>query len=346
MTPVEQEAARQRARLKAIEDAQTREITRSYTQVAQRLVSNLRALTDLIERETARGVEVRPVWLFAQDRYRKLISDLEAHTQRFLASAAVTISDGQRTAVDEAFADGQRLAKLALGPAPDNVILRVTGAWDRLPGAALDTFIGRAQDGAALGDFLTELAPLSPHKVKDTLAFGVAAGKNPRVIAREVQQAAQITPQRALVIARTEIVQAHRQAVTETWKATGVVQTWTWRCARDSRTCPACWAMDGTEHPIDEEMGSHPQCRCARIPRTRSWAELGLAGVPDRRPVLAPAGDVFAALVEADRLAVLGRAKLDAYNNGDITLQDLVKPTSSERWGPGIRTATVQELAR
>lgn len=679
MTPVEEEAARQRARLQAIEEAQTREITRSYTQVAQRLVSNLRALTDLIEQETARGVEVRPVWLFAQDRYRILISDLQAHTERFLSDAATAVTEGQREAVNRAFADGQRLAKLALGPAPENIILRVTTTWNRLPAPALDAFIGRAQDGAALGDFLTELAPLSPRKVKDTLAFGVAAGKNPRVIAREVQQAAQITPQRALVIARTEIVQAHRQAVTETWKGTGVVQTWTWRCARDRRVCPACWAMDGTEHPADEEMGSHPQCfpagtivagpeavaatarhydgeivvirfasgdelavtpnhpvlttggwvpagqldelsdvvrsrrqegppsavdpdnderptviedvaealgsagrvtsarvpaaaehfhgdglggevdvvradrplrdrldsalmeplgedpfglrimtaaplaslgdtdqvldrlghapdgsmcglyvpemlfarapqrhqgvgvgvtaerdsgldevstndtavdaealgdgvltlaggvargdlgdrevvtgrssselggfqrralgggspdvtltqdpaqaaladpvpsgadlnrfagevvadrvvevlvrrfvghvynletvdgwytandtvvhncRCARIPKTQSWADLGFPGVPDRRPAPSPASQAFDALTEADKLAVLGRAKFDAYNNGDITLRDLVKPTRSERWGSGIRTATLQEMAR
>ncbi len=46
---------------------------------------------------------------------------------------------------------------------------------------------------------------------------------------------------------------------------------------------------------------------------------------------------------EADQLAVLGRAKLDAYNDGLITLADLVKPTSSRRWGPGVRVASLAE---
>ncbi len=46
---------------------------------------------------------------------------------------------------------------------------------------------------------------------------------------------------------------------------------------------------------------------------------------------------------ESDRLAVLGRAKLDAYNDGRITLADLVRPTHSERWGRGVRVATLQE---
>jgi SPP1 gp7 family putative phage head morphogenesis protein len=337
MTPVEQELARQRARLHAIEARHVTEIRRSYATVAARLAHHLTQLTALIDRATARGVEVRPGWLFAQARYRTLIADLQQHTDQFLADTAATIATGQKEAVQDAFQDGRRLAKLALGPAPKDAIAHVTDGWNRLPAAALDTFIGRAQDGSALGDLLSELSPLAPRQVKDTLAFGVAAGKNPRVIAREVQQAAHIVPNRALVIARNEIVQAHRQAVDETWKATGVVRSWRWRCARDARTCAACWAMDDTEHPVDEPLGSHPQCRCGRIPVTVSWADLGLPGVPDRRPVLPSGPDAFAALSEADKLAVLGRARLDAYNNGEIGLSDMVQRTRSPRWGNGIR---------
>jgi SPP1 gp7 family putative phage head morphogenesis protein len=342
LTPVEQEVARQRARLRAIEDAHVREIQRSYAAVAARFARNLTLLTEQIEQATAQGAEVRPVWLFAQARYRTLMADLEQHTERFLATTADVIGRGQKAAIDRAFDDGQRLARLALGPAPRDVLAEVTGQWHRLPAAALDTFLGRAQDGAALGDFLAELSPLAPRKVKDTLAFGVAAGKNPRVIAREVQASATITRTRALVIARTEIVQAHRHAVTETWRSTGIVRTWRWQSARDARTCPACWAMDGSEHPIDEPLGSHPQCRCGRIPVTPSWSDLGFPAVPDRRPVLTTGAQLFPALSEADKLAVLGRAKLDAYNAGDITLDDLVQHTHSDRWGPGIRVASLE----
>lgn len=345
MTPLEREVARQRARLAEIERQSTAEVLRVYTAVAARLARDLRDLVDVIERATAKGIEVRPVWLFAQARHQQLIEDLGKHTDRFLADTARVVTTGQRAAVAEAFEDGQRLARLALGPAPRDVLLKVTGEWDRMPTAALDRFIGRATDGSALGDVLADLSPLAPRKVKDTLAYGVAAGKNPRVIAREVQQAARIAPNRALVIARTEIVQAHRQATTETWEQTGVVQKWRWQCARDARTCAACWAMDGTEHPLGEPMGSHPCCRCARIPQTASWADLGFPGVPDRRPAAgATAADAFRRMSYADRLAVLGRAKLDAYNNGQITLADLVRHTHSDRWGNGIRAATIGEV--
>lgn len=343
MTPVEAEIARQRAALLAIEQAQTASTTRAYQAVMARFARNMDALTRQIEDAQARGVEVRPGWLFAQARYRQLIHDLREHTASFLQHATSAVTVGQREAVQRAFEDGQRLARLALGPAPELAIVRVTQGWDRLPTQALDRLIGRASDGGPLGALINELAPLAPDRVRDTLAFGVAAGKNPRVIAREVQASALITRHRALVIARTEIVSAHREAVTDTWKNTSVVKSWVWQSAKDRRTCAACWAQDGTEHPIDEPMASHPCCRCGRRPVSLSWEELGFSGIKDTRPPVTSGPAAFERLPQADKLAILGRAKLDAYNAGDITLQDLVHHTHSPRWGAGAREASLRE---
>ena len=343
MTPIEQEIARQRARLLAIERKQTAEITRAYGVVAARLIRDLRGLSEQIEQARERGAEVRPGWLFAQDRFRRLLADLREHTALFLERSARTVTATQRAAVQEAFDDGKRLARLALGPAPKDTVLRVTGAWDRMPTAALDTFIGRASDGTPLGDLMAEVAPLAPERVRDALAYGVATGRSPREMTREVQAASLVSRNRALVIARTEVISAHREAVTDTWQKTGIVQQWRWSCAKDTRTCAACWAQDGTTHPIDEPMGSHPCCRCARIPDTPSWAELGFAGIPDGRPRLPAGADVFAALPDEDKLVIIGRAKLEAYNRGEITLDDLVQHTHSDRWGRGIRVASLAE---
>jgi SPP1 gp7 family putative phage head morphogenesis protein len=343
VSPLEQAIAEQRARLLAIEQQRTREIASAYAAVGSRLARNLAALTTDIEQATAAGAPISPSWLFAQQRTRILLTDLATHTDTFLAAAAKTVAGGQRTAVQDAFEDGRRLAKLALGPGPRDVLVRIEGAWDRLPAPALDLLIGRASDGSPLGDLLREIAPLAPDRVRDTLAYGVAAGKGPRVIAREVQAAANVTRNRALVIARTEIVGAHREATTQTWKQTGIVERWQWSCAKDTRTCAACWAQDGTVHPVDEPMGSHPQCRCGRIPVTPSWAELGFTGIPDNRPSIPTGAEVFATLPEADKLAILGQAKLDAYNTGQITLADLVARTHSPRWGDGVRVASLAE---
>lgn len=343
MTPIEQEIARQRAHLLNVEQEQTATILRAYQPLAARLNQHLRALVDQIETAQRAGTEIRPGWLISQARYRQLIADLREHTDAFLSKATSAVTTGQRAAVQAAYDDGIRLAKLALGPAPDTVMARITTGWDRLPTAALDLLIGRASDTGPLGHLLNEIAPLGPDRVRDTLNFGVAAGKNPRVIAREVQQSALITRHRALVIARTEIVGAHREAKKQTWSHTGVVQKWTWVSAKDRRTCAACWAQDGTEHDAGEPMGTHPQCRCTSVPVTPSWEELGFSGIPDRRPVLPTGPDTFERLTQGDKLAILGRAKLDAYNAGEITLSDLVRHTHSDRWGAGTRVASLED---
>ena len=45
------------------------------------------------------------------------------------------------------------------------------------------------------------------------------------------------------------------------------------------------------------------------------------------------------------RLAILGRARLQAYERGDLSLQDMVRPTTDRVWGPGLRQATLTELS-
>jgi SPP1 gp7 family putative phage head morphogenesis protein len=342
VTPVEQELARQRAAQRQQEQARTQHILTLYETVRRRFEHDLNALADEIETATAQGVEVRPGWLFAQARYRALMADLAAHTHDFLQTAAEVTISGQADAVAQAVEDGRRLAERAL-IGPEHTVARVAGAWNRLPGPALDHLIGQASDGTPLTALFAEVAPAAPEKVRDSLAFGVAAGRNPRVVAREVAKLANVTPNRALTIARTEIVGAHRAGVTATWQQTGAVAGWTWRCARDARTCAVCWALDGSEHAVDAQMESHPCCRCGRIPRMKTWVELGFSGVSSTPLVTTTGPGVFATLSEADKLAVLGRSKLDAYNNGDITLQDLVKPTHSNRWGPGVRVASLAE---
>lgn len=346
MSPLEREIARQRKILRGIEDAAAATIVGTYQRVLARLGRNLAALTEQIVQAQASRVEVRPGWLFAQDRYRILIDDLERETLDFLISSLTTITGSQDDAVARAIEHGQRLVSRALGPAPAQVIAQVEARFDRLPAGALRYLVGRAQGGQPLGLLLADIGPRASQQVTDTLAYGVAAGKNPRVIAQEVRMVANVPLTRALTISRTEMLGAHRAASIETFQATTVVQTQVWHAQLDTRTCPVCWAMHGEEFPVGTPMESHPNCRCAWVPKTLSWADLGFPGIPDRQPDIPSGASQFAQLSEADRLAILGRARLDAYNAGTITLDDLVRRTTHPRYGGGRRVATVQELTR
>lgn len=345
MTPLEQEIARQRQALISIERNGASAITATYKRVEERLAANLALLISDIEAARASGViEVRPGWLVAQHRYQHLLAELQEETLAFIHRAIATVVDVQGAAVERAPRDAEDLVVKGLGPGPEAAIAQVRGRFRQLPAKQLERLVGFAGDGKPLGELLAELGPESSKAAKDSLAYGVASGQSPRVIASDVATKTGIAKSRALTIARTEMLRPYREVAHERFRATQTVETWTWLATLDERTCPACAAMNGTIHPLDEELHSHPNCRCAAAPNTVSWAALGFTGIPDTRPPQLTPTERFAALPEASRLAILGRRRLDAYNAGEITLAEMVRKTESPRWGEGRRAATLTEL--
>jgi hypothetical protein len=100
-----------------------------------------------------------------------------------------------------------------------------------------------------------------------------------------------------------------------------------------------CWAMDGTEHDVEEPMGSHVACRCSMIPATVSWDDLAAQfGIEmpagDYDPPKEPTGaEAFDRLPAAQQRSVLGPGKFQAFVDGLIQLEDLVQERRSEDWG-------------
>lgn len=105
------------------------------------------------------------------------------------------------------------------------------------------------------------------------LANGMAAGDNPRDIARALRDKLKIGINRAETLARTEIVSAHADATLTTYEEAGVKGVSTeaeWITAGDSRVCERCASHEGKVYTIDEARGLiplHPRCRCAWLPR-------------------------------------------------------------------------------
>ena len=99
------------------------------------------------------------------------------------------------------------------------------------------------------------------------LADGIAHGKGPRELARELTKSVDtITKKRALVIARTEIVNAHNEGQLDSFEAMGAegvsIQA-EWNTAHDGEVCPLCEPMEGVVLSIKEARGMlprHPNC--------------------------------------------------------------------------------------
>lgn len=330
--------------LLAVDDAALRDVTTAYAEVYRRLIARLDELGRDIAKARRQHVEVRPGWLFAQERYRVLIGDMEEHIAQFAGTATAKVQLRRRAAAMNAAQAMLPLTIAALGPGPREAEVIVAARFTRLANEALDRLIERASDGRPLGALFAEIAPGAVTEIRDALAYGVAAGRPVREIARQVRDAARIPLTRALSISRNEVVGSYRDASLASMRSSQVVRGWIWFAQPDARTCAVCWAQHGSEHPDDEPMGSHPQCRCAMLPRTVSWAELGYTGIPDRRPGITAGPTLFARLARADQLEVLGPGKFDAYKAGALGLEDLVRPTQSGRWGPGLREASLREL--
>lgn len=239
--------------------------------------------------------------------------------------------------------DGQgRIIASQLPPA-----MRQAVAGQRFSDRALDAIVRRAR-----GQITSLTRPLSDEAtqaMKRELVRGVDIGANPREAARRMVRRVEgefnggLT--RALVIARTEMIDAHRVAAAGGQaQHADVLDGWTWLAKLDDRSCPACLAMHGTTHPLDEPgpLG-HQQCRCSRAPRTKSWRDLGF-DIDEPADQIPDAEDWFRSLPRAQQARIMGPARLALLDQSAISWADLARRRDNPDWRPSYVPTPVRDL--
>lgn len=123
---------------------------------------------------------------------------------------------------------------------------------------------------------LQGITQAAAQEMRRELTEGLSQGKNPREIARNINDRVEkVGKTRSTVLARTEVVRAHSEGTLgrfERIAGDGVqveVQA-EWSTAGDSRVCEICEGLEGRTFSLDEARGMlpiHPQCRCAWLPR-------------------------------------------------------------------------------
>lgn len=185
--------------------------------------------------------------------------------------------------------------------------------------------------------------------MKRELIRGIAVGDNPqRTAARIVRQAegrfnGGLT--RALTIARTETLDAHRAATQASEKANkDILQEWEWHAALTARTCPSCWAKHGTRYPLDQGgPHDHQNGRCARVTITKSWKDLGF-DIDEPEPLRQDAEAVFQSLTPETQKAVMGPERLKLLQDGDIKWVDLSTVKHTDGWRDSYQATPVKDL--
>lgn len=180
-------------------------------------------------------------------------------------------------------------------------------------------------------NLLAGVVAATTSRVQEAAAFGIT--ENPRQVARRITQAFGTPPIKAQTIARTEMLHAYRSASIARYAENPLLSEWVWVAALDGRTCPTCWAMHGTIHPLSEPFGSHPNCRCAPMPVVPG-AALPTPGV-----------DLFAELAAEKQAAILGPGRKRLYDEG-VGLADMVRTADHPVYGVTRGLAPIGSISR
>lgn len=343
-------AQHQRQHILALEHHASAALYAAYDPVRRDVRARVGVVLSQAADAQAAGEKMGPAWLY-QHGLASLATHITSSVNGYAVRAVAIATAGQGQAARTGAADATELLHGAL-----STLNRygVGTSFDAMPAGALDKMIGRAGDGKPLTKLFDGFGAEAAANVRSTLQTAIVSGTGPLTVAREVARDLDIPLWRAQVISRTEMLGAYRDAASATYRANAdVLDGWIWLAELSAQTCAACLAMHGTVHSLDEDLNSHPNCRCIQMPKTRSFADiLAAAGIdtsgldiPEASTSVQSGADWLADQPAATQQSVLGsKAAYAAYSAGDVGLSDFLGHTSDPEWGPSIYAKSAREL--
>jgi SPP1 gp7 family putative phage head morphogenesis protein len=347
---LEQAAARFKGELERRERGAFARITRAYNDAYRRLGEQLADLNDVVEQARLEGRPASPSWLYRQERYISLQAQLGRELAQIQALVTDVVGHESAQAIGLATMHARGLVETTLRPAGGDTST-VMSSWADLNVGAIKEALAFQSPGSPLTGTLESLVSHGLEQAGAAIVTGITTGQGPRAVARELSRTLGANSARALTIVRTETMRAYREATRQSYLANRrIVTTWTWQAALDRRTCACCYAMHGTEHPLEEQLDGHPSCRCVMLPNTPTWAQV-LSGGRDFEDIgetnaatFVRRGDtLFERLPPSAQRDVLGPGKLELYRSGRIELADVVQRDTSPAWGTTRREASIKQ---
>lgn len=315
-------------------------LVRMYGAGWQRLQGDINNLQAEIAQQRAAGETISRGRLWRLERMQAIRDQTAREMAQFAEFADGTITAAQREAIQAGQRDAANLVQASFLPGAE-----VSVNFATMPREAAEQLIGFLQDGSPLRDLLVEAVGEAADGFSETMVVGLVAGWNPRRLASELRRVYGMGLTRALRISRTEQLRAYREATRNTYKANShVVKGWQRLAAADDRTCAACLVLDGKHYSLDEPMDDHVAGRCQMLPRTVSYAELGLdVEEPSFQRELGR--DWLQRQDEGTQRRILGQGVYDLWQDGQITLDDIPKLIEDETWGNSWVPKSLKELS-
>lgn len=325
---IEEAAARFRAAMLAREVRAAAVMRASLEGIADEIDEKLREVLERIGAAEQAGRRPGVSFLYERGRLEALRRDVTEAMGRYGARAADVAGDLRDTEAVEALTWSARFLE-AVG-ADHGAALSIAPFRPELVAQAR----ANLAEGSPLADLFAKFGPEAARRVEAGIVQGAALGQSPDLIARRIRaDVVETYAGRSRLIARTEAQRITRGVAREAYRSSPLVGGWRWMSSLDRTTCPACWAMHGTLHDVEEALPGHPGCRCTMVPELASALQRG----DGARPGLEPGEERFADLDPATQRVILGPGKFEAYQAGEIRLADLAQRMESESWGPMIR---------
>lgn len=323
-------ARRVRADLLKITAEQDRGLTKAWVDAWDDIAGDLeKALSELIA--TARNGVLSQATILRSVRLRQALDVVARRLTRLTDDAGRLVVGDLPQVVRMA---GEAQAEILASQLPKAELDRVAG-WGRIDVRQVDAIVRRSTERIT-----SQMWPLSAEAdvaVRRELVRGLLVGEGPRKTAAAILDRTEGEfnggLSRALTIARTETLDAHRDAAKLAHEENAdVLRGWMWLAKTDANTCQACLGMNGTEHPLAEAgpLG-HQNCRCGRVPLSKSWADLGI-DIAEPEPAVTGSQTWFDAQSEATQRKILGPAKYAAYLRGDFPMSKWAVRRSNDGW--------------
>lgn len=338
------DALRVRRELLQIADKQARDLVAAWARAWDEVAGDLELSILELVKGAADG-RISQAQMLRSARLRHALDSIARELNRLGDEAGIRVT-GDLLQIVRAAADAQE--ELISSQLPKSERSGLAG-WDRVDSRQIVQIVQRTTE-----QITSQMWPISAEAqgvIRRELIRGLAVGANPRATAARMLKRAEggfnggLT--RALTIARTETLDAHRRAAQVAHdRNKDVLRGWMWLAAVSTRTCPACLSMNGTEHPLTEPgpLG-HQNCRCTRVPLTKTWKDLGI-DLEEPKPASTGSQEWFDAQDQKTQRKILGPAKYAAYKRGDYPMSDWAVRRTNPDWRPSYVPSPVPKPGR
>lgn len=195
-----------------------------------------------------RGASPSRHWVFQEERYQNLITQLNTNLGFYAAISSKAMTDAQRRSMEQ-----------ARGDVPANIAASMGGdstaqsklSMAILPEQAITAVVGFASDGTPLNALLAKRSRDAGSAAAATLVDGVAFGRSPAQMATTLDGQLNELHWQNLRLARTETMRAYREGTrVNMLQNADILSGWRWSSAADARSCAVCLSQQGQVFPI------------------------------------------------------------------------------------------------